>query len=509
MYKAKRITIKQLLNKIHKGKRILCFGAGGRLNEFIAGYAKENLEQYIEYIFDNNEKIWDSCKEINGIRIPIVNPLRLREIYSDKYIVLITMSHSQEVIEQIINCIGKKIVCYDTPVIGTWTSGPIEIYIKVIDWISKHLPLKNIMVFGGWGNSQRENEATLRDYFIENGYSKKYKIVWLSDTVVDEVEKVKNGYYVLNRTMMETYNTLSEVWYRYNVMNRAKYLFFENHTMRKARKGQKCIYLNHGVPPIKQTKHTIKLPEDTDVCVCSSSRISHIVSEQYNINKDKLLYSGSPRFDHLFLEERYIDKFICGKEFCKVVVWVPTFRQHNIQLSRKDSDRVYACGVPFIEKASDFDIINQRLEELNVCLMIKPHPLQDLSYIKVNKMTNIVLLLQEDLDKEGIGVNCVIKDADAMITDYSTIAFDYMLLDKPIGYTIDDMEEYNVGFSTDSPLDWMPGRHMKNMDDMLGFIADVCDGVDEKREDRNKVRDIVHENKGRGNSEELVWKLGL
>ena len=71
------------------------------------------------------------------------------------------------------------------------------------------------------------------------------------------------------------------------------------------------------------------------------------------------------------------------------------------------------------------------------------------------------------------------------------------------------MEDYKVGFSTEYPLDWMPGRYMKNKEDMLVFIEDVCRGVDENREKRNKVRDKVHMNKGGGNSEELIRKLGL
>lgn len=509
MNRTKRITIKQLLNKLHKGKRLLCFGAGGRFNELIEAYSKDNLEQYIDYIFDNDEKKWNTYKEINGIKIPIKSPLNIKEIYDKNYIILITLRCSDQVIDQIITSVGKKIVCYETPVLGTWISGPVNLYMKVIRFLFKRLPLKNMILFGGWGDSQRENEMALRDCLVAKGYDKKYKIIWFSDKEVDETIDKQSGYEILHRTKLATYHNVRDIFKYYNVLYRSKYLFFENHAKPKVRKKQKNVYLNHGVPPIKQTKYTIILPKSTDICVCTSPEIADIVCEQYTVDTEKLLYCGNPRFDHLFLEEKYIERFLQGKKYDKIILWVPTFRQHNILLSRWDSNRLYECGIPLIEKIEDFEVINRKLQELNVCLMIKPHPLQDLSFVKVNQLTNIVLLLQEDLNREKIGVNCVIKDVDAMITDYSTISFDFMLLDRPIAYAVDDMEDYNVGFSTESPLDWMPGRHMKNKEEMLLFIEDVCKGIDEKRQERNVVRDKVHINKKGGNSEELIRKLGL
>ena len=63
----------------------------------------------------------------------------------------------------------------------------------------------------------------------------------------------------------------------------------------------------------------------------------------------------------------------------------------------------------------------------------------------------------------------MLGSSDALITDYSSVYFDYLLLDKPIGFTVDDMELYikDRGFIFNNPEEYMPGkRYIMNMNFM-------------------------------------------
>ena len=56
----------------------------------------------------------------------------------------------------------------------------------------------------------------------------------------------------------------------------------------------------------------------------------------------------------------------------------------------------------------------------------------------------------------------LLRNADALITDYSSAYFDYMLLNRPIAFTVEDIEEYRKkrGFVFDNPFEYMPVRRL-------------------------------------------------
>ncbi len=505
MIKGKRCTIAQLRKKLGKGKRLLCFGAGGRLNELCNYYPEDHIEDFIDYIFDNDKKKWGYKRKLEDCEIEIRNPAELPQIYTKNHILLITLRENEAVLGQI-NGMLDQAECYLTPIVGIQVIWLPCITIKVIVSLCRMLPLRKAIAFPGQGDTQRENESALRDYLVENGYSKKYDIIWACDGKA----KDRQGYREVSSKAINRSSSIKEIAAFFYWRATSRYIIYENYGWKRMRKKQIHIYLNHGTPPIKSTRGIIELPEDINYAICSSPGIADIVSEQYSIDRKKLLYCGSPRFDHLFLRERHIDAlFPESCHFEKLLLWVPTFRQHNTRLSRIDSKKVFPFGVPVIKQESDFERLNKVLKSLKIMLYIKPHPLQCLEYVKVKNFSNIKLITQGMLDKKQIGINCILKDMDAIITDYSTIAFDYMLLDRPIGYTIDDMEDYTVGFSVENPLEWMPGEKICDLDGLLQFLKNVAYGIDEYRGKREEVKTRVHLYEEKDNCKRLVEMLQL
>ncbi|MBQ6021081.1 MAG: CDP-glycerol glycerophosphotransferase family protein, partial [Clostridia bacterium] len=98
------------------------------------------------------------------------------------------------------------------------------------------------------------------------------------------------------------------------------------------------------------------------------------------------------------------------------------------------------------------------------------------------------------LSAKGVQTNELLGCSDAMITDYSTVYYDYLLTGKPIGLTTDDVEEYIAkrGFFYDDVYSVLKGVHIGDADALLRFFEDVRNGVDEKAEEREEMKLLLH-----------------
>jgi len=83
----------------------------------------------------------------------------------------------------------------------------------------------------------------------------------------------------------------------------------------------------------------------------------------------------------------------------------------------------------FLEKLNDF------LKKLNYVFIIKSH--QNSENILKIKYSNII-----DISKNNIDSQELMKYSDLMITDYSSIFIDFMLLNRPILFYAYDYEKY-------------------------------------------------------------------
>ena len=166
---------------------------------------------------------------------------------------------------------------------------------------------------------------------------------------------------------------------------------------------------------------------------------------------------GYPRCDHFFWSQENLICFIKEKEpetldilnqikkYKKIIIYLPTFRE------KADND---------LRRIIDFDLLEKKLREKNYLLIVKQHPNIRLS--KENNYKNIILL------KSTMDVYLIIPFTDVLITDYSSVLFDYILLKKPIILFPYDKENYlyeEKGFYFD---------YMK-----LNIIGDIVDNFED------------------------------
>lgn len=95
--------------------------------------------------------------------------------------------------------------------------------------------------------------------------------------------------------------------------------------------------------------------------------------------------------------------------------------------------------------------------------------------------------------------------------NYSSAAVDYLLLDRPIGFTLDDVDRYadSRGFGFDNIKDWLPGNELYKCSEFTRFIEDIGNGKDLEKEKRERIRQAMHNYDDDKSCERVVRMLGI
>lgn len=363
---------------------------------------------------------------------------------------------------------------------------------KIAYWV---IPIGNVILFESL-NDYDGNSYEIYKYLIDNKYYKKYKMIW----VARNIENIPNDGYCKKIKIYG--HSLKNLYYE----NRAKYVFFDNNCpVGVVKKNCKRIYLTHGCPPLKNTIGKIDVEKLCDYCLCTSKNVKSIISKQFNVDINKIFISGLPRNDILFKKNNDLNKLVT-KKYSKVIIWMPTFRKFKYKGKlREDSQKNYYMGLPLIETEDKLNDLNNFLKENDIFLIIKLHPgACDENFKKIN-YSNIMLLSSNDVKKLNLNIYSIFNQTDALISDYSSVVFDYMLLNKQIGYIIDDINEYTLGFAYENVLDYMPGSHIKSLEELKEFFIDVKSNDDKYALERNKISKFS--NDYRDNNTERIVKL--
>lgn len=325
-----------------------------------------------------------------------------------------------------------------------------------------------------------ENSRALYEYMISDPRYADYHLVWN----VKEPEK----YPPHRNVVFITQNEDSLRWNYY--LNRCKYFIFTHPWwLTKWKKDQIVINSCHGnpfkAPPVNPPHHVF------DVSLSSSEEWVKFRKRDYSGNFEVAVL-GAPRIDYLLssqCDKNYLADFVDTSRFRKVVYCMPTFKK-AAKWQDGESNNPYSINA--VSSQEELYTLNDALREKNVLLVCIIHHLQVMDEMVTGRLSNILYLRDEDYAKKGYVMNQMLRCADALVTDVSGVFLDYILLDRPIGFFCNDIDQYTRGFAMENPEDYMPGPHMNTMEDFLTFVDDVCTGNDSCREFRKTVRDTVH-----------------
>ena len=382
-------------------------------------------------------------------------------------------------------------------------------------------PLQNIIIFrSGSGASQyipgedfNENCRALFQYMLSIGLDRIYKLVWL----VKDPDEYNALYKKSNVLFLSYYDAISDVdevreLYYKNICL-AKYIF-ASHTMlfaRNARADQIRVMLWHGCG----FKRTVRLQREEkryEYMTVTSDMYAKLHADAFGLKMSQMLITGLPKEDWLF---KPIKDFFCRFHIPKTnkyVFWLPTWRTTAVTYNERTSRIVNATtGLPIFKNENELIRLDNKLKKMGITLIIKPHPWQnEISHIK-GSISNIIVIEHRMLNKERVFINELLNYADALISDYSSVAVDYMLLDRPMAFTVDDCSEYGKewGFYWDNIEDYLPGKLIYNEIDFEEFLEEVNIGKDRSLVKRCKLFDEFHRYKDEYNSKRIVETLGV
>lgn len=357
--------------------------------------------------------------------------------------------------------------------------------------IARFLPIKeNFIVFASFPDFS-DNAWVLFEYLKENRPD--LKLYWaISET---EIPEDVNKSSVIKKDSLKNY--LRYYW----IINRARFLL-SSHGLRDSagRKGQLNIYLNHCSCPIKGAKtkginhpsKDYKIKPTFDYVLCRGlSAITPLAL--FNCCDEKYVLPLGMARDDVFLQnigEGSLNPFYNGVSN-KLIVWMPTFRRTSITPCLSETNSSTATGLPLIETELDMVKLNSFLQKHNIQLLIKIHPLQEDNDLFKKKFSNITIVTNQDLKRIHKQTYEVIGYSDALLTDYSSVYFDYLMTNKQVGFILDDYDKYDKdrGFVFENPKEILAGKHIYNSEDLFNFFIDVIEDNDEYENMRKMMRE--------------------
>ncbi len=356
---------------------------------------------------------------------------------------------------------------------------------KIIKGLLRLLPQKDMILFESHSD-YCDNTRALFDYMIDVGLNQKFKLIWL----VEYPERFRDVY-IDNVTFHGAFtgrfrDTIKYIYY----LSVAKFAFF-SHRSPLIKLNRKEVFVNlwHGTG-VKNPSF-MDLGYGFDYVLYSSDFFKDSYIKFLSCKPDQLLPLGNIRNDLLFKPSHEMVK-LSGKQFDKVIMWMPTFRKHKSGRQEFHKEVEIPYGIPIVRSEEMLDALNAELEKRNQLLIVKLHPAQDMTYINLNSLENIIFLTNDDIDSKNIKLYGLVSEMDALITDFSSIYVDYLLLDRPIGFTMEDNQEYITGFFFDDVLEYLPGHHINDYDEIINYLEDVHVGFDEYSVKRKKVNEMFN-----------------
>jgi CDP-glycerol glycerophosphotransferase (TagB/SpsB family) len=86
-----------------------------------------------------------------------------------------------------------------------------------------------------------------------------------------------------------------------------------------------------------------------------------------------------------------------------------------------------------------------------------------------------------------------------------------MQLDRPIAFTLEDLEEYkdSRGFVFDNIQNWLPGYKITNIDDLKTFIYEIADDLDSSSDIRHELFSKMHRYNDNKSSKRICDYFGI
>ena len=235
--------------------------------------------------------------------------------------------------------------------------------------------------------------------------------------------------------------------------------------------------------------------------VCASSEFYRpIMAKAFGCPEENVCICGEPKTDRLYDVQKLESKN-------KLVLWTPTFRQSEY-LGYNDSQS--SSLLPLIDD-TNWEELNEVAKGKEIKIVVKLHGAQNLNGFTEKLYSNLEIYSDSFFRKRRYNLYDFMAQSDALLADYSSVYLEYLLLNRPIGFTLEDIDEYKDtrGFVFENPLDYMPGEKLYSKADLYQFLNDLATAKDTYKDDRKRVCNLVHQYKDGRSCERILRIAGI
>lgn len=245
----------------------------------------------------------------------------------------------------------------------------------------------------------------------------------------------------------------------------------------------------------KKIKYIFKAPfrerfEQYFMFVCPGQERVEMIGHIWNIPESSYFMAGHPRNLSLYEEERATDPV--------KVIYAPTYR-FNAQREKRMIQE-------FLDALPE---IQEKMEEINgeFVLRLHPHTWRNYSH-KIERAMEKFDRISRDETKD---IYLSLGTYSIMISDYSSIAMDFAMLDRPVIFLGSDFEwfmEYEAGFNLDFKA-VIPGPMTSNWQETLLKVKEYWQNPDQDLQFRRERCRYFFEPEANGpdNSERIVEEI--
>jgi len=317
---------------------------------------------------------------------------------------------------------------------------------------------ENVILYEAYhGKNITGNPYAIFSFLKEDKRFDNFTHIWIVENPILFKNWKKNNIKVIQR------NSFKNMYY----LLQAKYLINNTTFMPFINIKKNQVYINtwHGTP-LKTLGVDVKFSYGNSKNVCKNflqtdyfiSPNSYTTQKFLNSNSIYELYSGQiiengyPRNDlmlNILENKEVLYKMLNIASTKKTILYAPTFRGSHIDV--KNQNEAFVEFILFLEEkfGTKYNIIT------------KLHPINFTNEIQISTVP------------EMIDTNEVLSIVDILITDYSSIAFDFLLLKKPIIYYVFDLENYQKERGLYFDIEQMPGVVCKTIKSVQKEIDNI------------------------------------
>ena len=246
----------------------------------------------------------------------------------------------------------------------------------------------------------------------------------------------------------------------------------------------------------------------TDMIVAPSRLAQLTISGMFATDPRKTKITGYPRNDYIYQTNgrEELEKTI-GEKLgnSKLIFYLPTMRKGLKNEGAGFENNIF--------NYSDWDVeaLDQLLEENDAYIVTKMHFADNSFFDKEDfKLPKRMIFLNtQALNEHYLTIYHIMNAFDILITDYSSVYVDYLLLNRPIIFSCPDLQQYKEdrGFVVDDPSLLMPGVIVKKQGELMSALKSIFKGNDEYVDIRREKMDFFHRYKDDNSSKRLLEEM--